>query len=369
MAFPERRTVDVLLTILLVAGACAAIYCARRIILIFVFAVLFAYLINPVVKFLQRHSLFFRTLRAPAVVEVYLGFVILIAVVGYRFAPGVIQNTVNVVDEVPALLDGLSTGDIATQLRGKYGWSEKQEFRLRAFLARHKEDIQGLVQRTDQFLSNTAELLGSVLLIPVLAIFFLRDGDNIADILIRLFFSPERRPKIRALAHQLHLMLTEYIRAQVFLCSLSFLFYLAALILLRFPHAFTLSFLGGLLEFLPALGWISTLAAIVGVGVVNHLHWIWMAVLLGLWRVIQDYVATPRIMGSHLKIHPLAAIFALLVGAEIGGIVGIYLAIPLMASVRVICCARTEQQSGHLSGHPSEERLSPAPCVSETATA
>jgi predicted PurR-regulated permease PerM len=369
MAFPERRTVDVLLTILLVAGVCAAIYCARRIILIFVFAVLFAYLINPVVKFLQRHSLLCRNLRAPAVIEVYLAFVILIAAVGYRFAPGLIQNTVKAVDEVPALLDGLSTGDIATQLRGKYGWSEKQEFRLRTFLARHKEDIQGLVQRTDRFLSNTAELLGSVLLIPVLAIFFLRDGDNIADILIRLFFSPERRAKIRVLANQLHLMLTEYIRAQVLLCSLSFLFYLAALILLRFPHAFALSVLGGLLEFLPALGWITTLAAIVGVGVVNHLHWIWMAVLLGLWRVIQDYFVTPRIMGSHLKIHPLAAIFALLVGAEIGGIVGIYLAIPLMASVRVICCAQGKQQNSRRSDHSPEATLNATPSLRETATA
>jgi predicted PurR-regulated permease PerM len=369
MAFPERRTVDVLLTILLVAGVCAAIYCARRILLIFVLAVLFAYLINPVVKFLQRHSLLCRNLRAPAVIEVYLAFVILIAVVGYTFAPGLIQNTVKVVDEAPALLDGLSTGDIATQLRGKYGWSEKQEFRLRAFLARHKEDIQGLVQRTDQFLSNTAELLGSVLLIPVLAIFFLRDGDNIADILIRLFFSPERRPRARALANELHVMLTEYIRAQVFLCSLSFLFYLAALILLRFPHAFALSVLGGLLEFLPALGWITTLAAIVGVGVVNHLHWIWMAVLLGLWRVIQDYFVTPRIMGSHLKIHPLAAIFALLVGAEIGGIVGIYLAIPLMASVRVICCARGKQQNSRGADYSPEATVNAARSLRESATA
>jgi predicted PurR-regulated permease PerM len=94
-----------------------------------------------------------------------------------------------------------------------------------------------------------------------------------------------------------------------------------------------------------------------------------MAALLGLWRVIQDYFVTPRIMGSHLKLHPLATIVALLVGAKIGGIIGIYLAIPFMASLRVICCARTEQQSGHLPGHPSEPRLSPAPCVSETATA
>jgi predicted PurR-regulated permease PerM len=52
--------------------------------------------------------------------------------------------------------------------------------------------------------------------------------------------------------------------------------------------------------------------------------------------VTQDDVASPRIMGRHLEIHPLAAIFAVLVGAEIRGIVGIYLAVPLMASMDVI---------------------------------
>ena len=82
MAFLERRTADVLLTILFFAVVCAALYSARRIILIFVFAIFFAYLIDPVVKFLQRHSLFFRNLRGPAVVEVYLAFVVLIALLG-----------------------------------------------------------------------------------------------------------------------------------------------------------------------------------------------------------------------------------------------------------------------------------------------
>ena len=63
MAFSERRTVEILLTILFFSGICAAIYGARRIFVIFVFAILFAYLINPLVKFLQRYSLFFRDLR------------------------------------------------------------------------------------------------------------------------------------------------------------------------------------------------------------------------------------------------------------------------------------------------------------------
>ncbi len=197
----------------------------------------------------------------------------------------------------------------------------------------------------DRYISNAAQLVGVLLLIPILAIFFLRDGDNIADVLIQLFFPANRRPRIRAVANELHLMLTRYVRAQVLLCGLSFLFYSSALLLLRFPHAIALGFLGGLLEFVPVVGWTSTFAVIVGVGVVNQSHWLWMAASLGIWRVIQDYFVSPRIMGQQLKIHPLAAILAVLVGAEIGGIVGIYLAVPLMAAMRVMLGVRAAAQT------------------------
>ena len=145
----------------------------------FVFAILFTYLIDPVVKFLQRHSLFFRNLRGPAVVEVYLTFVLLIALAGYTFAPSLATSTARVLDEAPAFLNSLSTGDIASDLRGKYGWSEAQELRFRAFLARHKQDIQSLVPTVDRYLSNAAQIIGCLLLIPILAIFFLRDGHRI----------------------------------------------------------------------------------------------------------------------------------------------------------------------------------------------
>ena len=345
MGFPERRTTDILLTILLFALVCAAVYSARRILLIFVGAIFFAYLIDPVVKFLQRHSLFFRNLRGPAVVEVYLAFVILTALVGYTFAPGAARRTVRLVDEVPVVLDGLSTGSIATQVAGEYGWSEAQEFRFRAFLERHRVELQELARGSDRYLSNAAQLVGWLLLIPVLAIFFLRDGDHIADILIQLLFPADTRPKIRAVANQLHLVLSAYIRAQVALCGLSLVFYSAALLLLRFPHAIALAALGGLLEFIPVVGWMSTFAVILSVGILNHCHWIWMAVLLGIWRIVQDYFAAPEIMGRQLKIHPLAAIFAVLVGAEIGGIVGIYLAVPLIASMRVILQVSAGEQA------------------------
>jgi len=336
MAFPERRTLNVLLTILLFGVVCAAVYSARRIILIFVFAIFFAYLIDPVVRFLQRHSLFFRNLRGPAVVEVYVALVLMVAIVGYELAPSAARNTTKALDQVPVILNGLSTGDIASEMGSKYGWSEQQEFRFRDFLTRHKDGIQDLVRGVDRLLSHAALVFGLGLLIPILAIFFLRDGEHIADALIRLFFQANRRSRIRTLAYELHAMLRRYIRAQLILCGLSFLFYTAALLLLRFPHAVALGLLGGVLEFIPVVGWISTLSAITAVGIVNHQHWMWMAGLLGAWRLIQDYWATPRVMGSELKLHPLAAIFAVLVGGEIGGIVGIYLAVPVMAAMWVI---------------------------------
>jgi predicted PurR-regulated permease PerM len=330
---PDRRTTDVLLTIAFFALACAIIYSARRILLILVFAVFFAYLINPIVKFMQTHSLFFTSLRGTAVVEVYLALVLLTAGVGYAFAPKLALSTAKLVDEVPAVLDGLASGEIATQLAGEYGWSEATEFRFKTFLVRHRDAIQNLAASVNRFPVNAAHVIGYVLFIPILAIFFLRDGEQLASTLIEVLSPAGRRSQTRAAVHELHILLAKYISAQVLLCLLSFVSYLATLLALSCPHAIALAILGGFLEFIPVAGWLTTLGAIVSVAVVSHSHWIWIAVLLVLWRIPQDYVFCPRIMGRRLRIHPFAAIFAILVGAEVGGIVGVYLAIPLIASM------------------------------------
>jgi predicted PurR-regulated permease PerM len=336
MGFPDHRTLNVLLTVLLVALVGGIVYSARRILLLFVLAIFFAYLIDPVVKFLQRHSLFFRNLRGPAVVEAYLAFLIVIAFLGYGLAPGVARRTVKLVDDVPVLLDGLTSGEIATDLAGKYGWTDEQELRFRSFLLRHRDNIQDLVRAADRYLSHAAEMFACLLLIPVLAIFFLRDGEHFVDSFTKIVFPAHSHQAVRALASELHRMLTKYIRAQTSLCGLSFAFYVTVMLILQFPHAIALGALGGALEFIPAVGWMTTAAVISTVGVVHHSHWMWMIALLIIWRVAQNYFTYPRIMGRQLEIHPLAAIFAVLVGAEIGGILGIYLSVPVMAALRVI---------------------------------
>ena len=68
----------------------------------------------------------------------------------------------------------------------------------------------------------------------------------------------------------------------------------------------------------------------------GYSHWAAVLLFLIVWRLIQDYVISPRIMGVSVELHPLAALFGILAGGEIAGILGVYLSIPVMASLRIV---------------------------------
>jgi predicted PurR-regulated permease PerM len=331
MAFPDRRTLNVLLTTLLFTVVLAIVYVARGVIIIFTFAVLFAYLIDPVVRFLQRHSLFFKNLRGPHVLEVYLALLILIVLVVYGV--GLLGKTGKLFKEVPALVDGLATGEIATELGGKYGWNDTQVLRLKTLLVQHRTDIQGFARALERSIPTA---IGGLVVIPILAIFFLSDGANLANSLIRLVSTTDNLEAVQSLANDLNGMLQHYIRAKVTLVGLSFIFYSVAMLVLGFPHAIALALMGGILEFIPVAGWMITATTIITVGTLTHSHWIWMAALIGVWRMLIDYWIAPAVMGHELEIHPLLAIFTVMVGGAVGGIVGIYLSVPLIAALRVV---------------------------------
>jgi predicted PurR-regulated permease PerM len=348
MAVPDRRTLDILLTTLLFAVVLATVYVARGVLIVFAFAILLAYLIDPVVRFLQSHALFFRNLRGPHVLEAYLAFLLCLGFTIYALAPRLTTVKSKVFETTPALLKGLSTGEIADSLGQKYHWKEAETSGLREFLVQHREVTLELVQSAERFASNA---VAASIVIPVLAIFFLAEGRHMVDALIQLFFTDNNRQAVREIADELNIGLKRYVRAKVILAGWSFGFYSTAMLLARFPHAVALGALGGALEFVPVAGWMTSAAVILTVGAVTHAHWIWMAAFLGLWRLIMDYFISPRVVGHNLEVHPLLVIFAVMVGAKIDGIVGIYLSIPLIVVVRVLwlsCSTRPSWPQGEM---------------------
>lgn len=333
MSFPDRRTVNVLLTVLLFAAVLAVAYIARVVLVIFCFSILFAYLINPVVRFVQRHSLFFKNLRGPHVAEAYLALLIVVALLVYSLAPGSLSRTGKLLRGLPALSDRLATGEIATEIGHEYGWNDDRTLRVKTFLVQHRSSIQDVMGAIAQFATVA---LGAIAVIPILAIFFLSDGQRLADQVIRLVARKDNYQRIQSLADELNVMLQRYIRAKVILGAFSFVYASLALLILGVPHAVALGILAGCLEFIPIAGWMIAAATIVGVGAITHSHWIWIAVLLGIWRMLMDYWIAPRVFGRELEIHPLLAILTLMIGAAVGGFAGAYLSLPIAAVIRVV---------------------------------
>lgn len=329
----DRNTLRILFTTLVFTLVMIIAYVVRSVLIIFAFSILFAYLINPVVRFLQRHSLFFKNLRGPHVVEAYLAFIIAIVLLFYGIAPNINRSFAQLMDDIPALGDRVSSGEIANDLQGHLGWSDTQAARIKKLLEKHRATIERYEGEVKQFASTAAP---GLLVIPILAIFFLSDGERLANHIIDIVSTGGNRAAVRSLADELHVMLQHYIRAKVILGGLSFGYSLVGMLVLGFPNAAFLAILAGVLEFIPVAGWMTAAAVIVTVGALAHAHWIWMLVLLLLWRVLMDYAIAPRVMGHELEIHPLLAIFTLMVGGKIGGVVGIYLSVPLVATLRVV---------------------------------
>lgn len=356
MSVFDRRTAKILATAIVFALVAAIVYVARAVIVIFVVSILFAYLIDPIVRFLQRHSLFFKNLRGPHITEAYLVCIILVAVLGHALAPAFHNAFGGLSQEIPVTADKVSTGEIANDLKTSRGWTDAQGAWVRALLLRHRSYIEASLAQAERFASAA---IAGILIIPILSIFFLSDGENLARQAIFLLSTKHNRTFVRSLARDLHVMLQRYIRAKVTLGGLSLIYCFSVMLLLRFPNALVLSVLAGILEFIPVAGWMMAAAIIVGAGALAHSHWIWMLGLLCLWRILMDYAICPRVMGRELEIHPLLALFTVMVGGAIGGIIGIYLSVPVVAALSVIY-HRFASQSGRpvesngVDGEPSD---------------
>jgi predicted PurR-regulated permease PerM len=151
-------------------------------------------------------------------------------------------------------------------------------------------------------------------------------------------------------------MLGSYIRAQLTLASLTLVAYTAVLSLLHVRYAMILGPLAGIFEFVPVVGpAIAALIVFVIAVLTSYPHLIWVVVFLGIWRVVQDYVNAPRIMGKSLEISPLVQILAVLAGGEIAGVAGALVSVPAVATLRILWRRLTNEKGADAPIAPTVE--------------
>ena len=336
MQLLDSRTARILATICVFVAVAAFLYGIRHTLVVFLFAIFFAYLLEPLVTRIQR-SPFGRGSRALAITEAYICLGGALSALGIVWGPHLIGDIKSLVQSLPALLDKVASGNIVWQLGSKHGWSYDTQLRIEQLISAHSQEIERWLARMGgevaQFLTNVLW----VALVPILAIFFLADGRRFAEVLIGAVDRRDQRRLLRGIIGDLDQMLARFIFAQIMLGAFCLVAYSAVLILLHFPYALALALVGGVLEFIPVVGPLVAAASILGVGFLTGFSPLWaVLIFLGAWRLCQDYFISPRIYGRGLKLHPLAAIAAVLMGGELGGILGVYLSIPIMAAIRVV---------------------------------
>lgn len=333
MLLADARTARVLVTVLLFALALGFLYVARATLIAFLFAIFFAYLMSPLVNRLEKllHG------RVLAIAVIYSLLLVLVVVFFVVVGPKVTREGARLGQSLPDLLTRLRSGDLTEKLGKEHGWSSATSVFVQSFLNNHGDDITQLAQRVGLRVADVAKQAWLFFVVPLLSIFFLKDGRAFSDFLLAAIQSRPQREFLENVLNDLNQMLAHFIRAQLTLAALTLVMYSVFLAIMRVPYALVLGTLGGVLEFIPVVGPLAAALVIVSVALLlSYKHWLILVVFLGSWRLIQDYVSSPRIMGESMELHPLAAIFGVMAGGEVAGILGIYLSIPVMASLRIV---------------------------------
>jgi len=363
MSLIDARTSRVLITILLFALVLGFLYVARRTLVAFLFAVFFAYLMDPAVSRVEKwtHG------RGMAIGVIYLLLVVLLVTFFFFVGPQIGHEAQRLSASLPAsTVDASGLGEIAEKIGRDHGWSRSTIGRVKEVLNQHEGDIVQVAQRVGIRVAEVAQQSWLLIVVPVLAAFFLRDGRNFSQVALSFVRTKPQREFMQGVLDDMNQMLAHFIRAQLTLAALSLVVYLGFMAAMKVPYALVLGTAGGVMEFVPVVGPLVAALLIMGVALLmSYQHWLILLIFLASWRIVQDYVVSPRIMGRSLELHPLAAIFGVLAGAEIAGVLGVYLSIPVMASLRIVWrrwrLYAEKQRFGPLNDYSFGTEISPRP--------
>jgi predicted PurR-regulated permease PerM len=333
-----RAVLRVLLLLLAVAGLLWVVYRLTTVILLVVLSIFFAYLVAPLVDLVQqplrlggRERVIPRGL-AIAIVYVFLFIGIGLAI--YLLIPTLSAQFPEFKQQALAYYQ---------KIRGSTE-SLNQYFRQRRLPEGLAKYMDALLGRVGELVTVAFErMLGWIIfvpwlvLIPILSFFFLKDADSFRRSALAMLPRGRLRWRGDELFQDISSTLASYIRAQLTACLLVGVLCTIGFWLIGLPSPLVLGLIAGFLEFVPLVGplVVAILAALLGMLHVGFGRAFIVLLFLGVLRIIQDYVIYPRIIGEGIHLHPLAVILAILAGAEIAGVAGIFLAIPVIAIITV----------------------------------
>ncbi len=335
-------------TVFLIALMVATAYTIRVTLVVFMIALLFAYLLTPVVALVQRFTPK-RISPQVALVIVYLALIGVIVALSITVGSRIVDEADNLATRLPDLLKNRAwINQIPLP-----GWLEPVRARmvqtLQTELDNGGRDILPYVRSLGGQLISGAKYLAYVVLVPILAFFFLKDGRLMREQFVAGLTEGKQRLVLEEILEDINRLLGEYIRALVLLAVSSFICYSIFFGVTGAPYAVLLASVAAIGEFLPVVGPAAAGAiALVVTGLAGYDHLLAFAIFFIVFRMFQDYVVSPYLMGRGVELNPVLVLFGVLAGEQIAGVTGMFFSVPVIATLRVLFVRFQRARGGEL---------------------
>ncbi len=310
---------------------------ARLVFFPFIISLVLAFLLNPVVDWLEGKGL----PRLPVVLIVLLVLLALAVAGGIILLPGLIHEIQTLIEKIP---------DLAAELvrQVKVNLKAVLDF-LRVDSTRLQQELAGEIPaRAEAVLSNLLRSISGVgalfgkliylILIPILTFYFLKDYHRVADWFLELI-PRKKRSLVTFYQWRLNRILGGYIRGQVIVSSLVGLLTGVGLTLFHIPFAIIIGLMAGVLNFIPFVG------LYVSLGLALLTAFFTPAPLVALLKIgfvflvvqgLESYIISPKIVGDRVGLHPIAVILSVLIFAYFLGFWGLLVGVPTAALLKFL---------------------------------
>jgi predicted PurR-regulated permease PerM len=370
-----RIVLRIVVILLAVAAFLWILYKLTAVLLLLVLSIFFAYLIAPLVDLVQQplriRQKEYRIPRGLAIGVVYAIVFVGGGIALYLLLPQLAAQFPEFKQQAVAYYKTITGyGDRISQYSKQHRIPEGITTAL-------NNTVLGLIARGGEMATAAFEhvlgwiiFLPWIVLIPILSFFLLKDADSFRRSALAMLPRGRLRWRGDEFFQDINSTLAAYIRAQLTACLLIGVLCSIGFALIGLPSPLVLGLIAGMLEFVPLIG---PLVVAILVALLAMLHsGFGMAfvvlLFLGVLRVVQDYVIYPRIIGQGIHLHPLAVILAILAGAEIAGVAGIFLAIPVIAILTVSYRHWLEHRGSETIAEVIEEAVVESEIESELAS-
>jgi predicted PurR-regulated permease PerM len=330
----DERALRIAWTIFLFGLLLAVVYYIRTTILLFAGSIFLAYMLSPIVDLVERYV---RTRRNLALALVYVSLVGLLVLLGFQLIPKFAAEANSLVNRLPSRLTVSNLNQIPLP-RWLVPLRDQIIDAVNSGATNLAANVVPFLQKASAgILSGLGQLLLPIILVPILAFFFLKDARTIRDGIVGAVEDGQDRTTAELILDDIHQVLRNYIRALVLLSVASFVAWNIFLGVMGYPYVLLLAGTTAILEFFPVVGPAAALVIMLIVFLVTGSSGLlWIIVFWGCFRVFQDYVLNPFLMSAGIEMHPLLVLFGVLAGERLGGIAGMFFSVPVIAILRVV---------------------------------